>query len=320
VAILGTAKGFLKIQISGNFIGYIEEKYIKPLEAELAQSPSQAAIVPAVAEKPFPSQAESNKEYIPSEEAIKSNKPTRNPEWERPILPSGWQVGFETSYIQYREPSVMKERGIMIGYFAGHDFHTKNRFMFKLETRFNVGKMSYSSPDSGAMSGIRDFALESRFLFGTDVRISKDTYITPYSGLGHRFLRDNMRGLQTDLGAYGYLRKSNYLYSPIGVSGTTRLNRNWRFSADGEYDVFLHGWQYSEIGSIVNSNLVIKNDQAKGWGVRASLSIIRAYGKGELSIQPYARYWNVKDSDVFAGMIEPRNNSKEGGIRIGFRF
>jgi hypothetical protein len=170
------------------------------------------------------------------------------------------------------------------------------------------------------MSGIRDYALENRFLYGVDVKISKDTYLTPYSGLGYRFLRDNSRGMQTEIGKYGYLRKSNYLYSPIGVIGTTRIDKSWRFSAEAEYDAFWHGWQYSDLGSINDTNFVAKNDQATGWGVRASLSLIKAYAKSDLSIQPYVRYWDVKASDVFVGIYEPRNNSKEGGIRIGIRF
>jgi hypothetical protein len=319
VAILGSTSGYLKIQISENIIGYIEAKYIKRIEGETPQTASKPAIVPAEAGK-TPAAQESGRELIPSQEPDKADKPKPRTEGERSLLPSGWEIGTETSYIQYLEPSFMKEKGIMLGYFAGYNFHLKNNFMFKLETRFNMGNIGYSSPTSGTMSDIRDFALENRFLYGMDAKIEKNTYISLYLGLGHRYLRDNSEGKQTDLGQYGYLRESHYLYTPFGFSGITRVNKDWRFSVSAEYDAFWHGWQYSEVGSPNNSGLVAKNDQPKGWGTRASIEIIRAYPKYDFIIQPYVRYWDIKASDVFIGMIEPRNNSKEGGIRIGLRF
>jgi hypothetical protein len=73
--------------------------------------------------------------------------------------------------------------------------------------------VSASSP-SGELNNINDYMLEFRFLAGYDFPVSDTFILTPFVGLGFRYLNDDSSGKVATLGGSGYDRESNYVYSP----------------------------------------------------------------------------------------------------------
>jgi hypothetical protein len=136
-----------------------------------------------------------------------------------------WDLGTEISYIRYKEPSVMEEKGVMYGIVGSYAYRGElfklQRCMLKAEGKFAYGQVDYKN--SGTLDNIDDYILEFRGLGGYDFSILKASTLTPYVGIGYRYLNDDMSGMTTSTGARGYERESNYLYSPIGVEIITPL-------------------------------------------------------------------------------------------------
>jgi hypothetical protein len=233
-----------------------------------------------------------------------------------------WELGPEISYIEYKEPGVMKEKGMMYGIVGSYTYHDK--LMLKAEGRFSYGQVDYSSPTSGTMDNIDDYIFEFRGLGGYYFPVSKASFLTPYTGIGYRYLNDDMSGKVTSTGAYGYERESNYIYSPIGVEFITDLKNGWSFGAMAEYDIFWWGKQRSHLGDIPGY-YDIENDQKKGYGCRGSIKVQKKGEKLDFVIEPFIRYWNIKDSKITVdpagrSWIEPKNHSTEYGINLVVRF
>ena len=72
----------------------------------------------------------------------------------------------------------------------------------------------------------------------------------------------------------------------------------------------------------------MSNAQKKGYGIRGSLKFIKEGDPVNFLIEPYARYWHIKDSkgtraenDFFIVTgLEPENTSIEIGTRLGVQF
>jgi hypothetical protein len=303
VSVIGLERGYLKIKI-GERIAYVEAKYVR-----LPQ--------------------------IQKQRITQIEEQTKKPQ--QPSKPRRHEGGlaFDVSHREYEEPNFVNQKGIMWGV-SGDYAYRPNNFMFKLDGRFSFGNMKYWSTGTGTAEDIRDYNYETRFSFGYDLKASERACFTPFAGLGYRYLFDGFGGITTSTGARGYDRKSNYLYSPIGMETMFRLKGGWSLGFVGEYDLFWHGWQYSEIGDftvvpyyLVLPNYVAKNDQDSGWGARGSIKLIKNLGRVDFAIEPYFRYWNIKNSDSFEllipnyllfTLIEPANITKEWGTKLGIRF
>ena len=237
-----------------------------------------------------------------------------------------WEIRPEISYIQYKEPDVMSEKGLMYGIGAAYSYH--NGVMIKVAGRFSYGQVDYQN--SGTLNNIDDIIFEIRALGGYDFKISSSFTMTPFIGFGYRYLRDDMAGRITSTGATGYLRESNYYYSPIGIEAANVFGKGWSAGVILEYDYFWKGMQKS-YGSDVDAGYNdIENNQNSGYGVRGSISIKKQTDRVFFAIEPFIRYWNIDKSDVqnvtyfgsYTGVIawEPKNESTEIGVKfvIGF--
>jgi len=232
----------------------------------------------------------------------------------------------EFSYIVYKEPDVtMKERGKMYGLVGSYTYH--NKIMLKAEGRGSVGWVDYSN--SGKIDDVRDYILEIRGLGGYDFFISKSFIITPFIGIGYRYLNDDSSGKTSTTGAYGYKRESNYLYSPIGIGFIANLGNNWFIGGTGEYDYFWRGKQKSHLSDVDPGFNDISNRQKNGYGLRGSI-VLQEKGKiVDIEFGPFIRYWNIKKSETetltYYGIPigyawEPKNNSTEVGVMLGIKF
>jgi hypothetical protein len=225
----------------------------------------------------------------------------------------------------YKEPDVMQEKGIMGGIAISYAYH--NDGMFKIEGRYFYGKVDYEN--SGTIDDIRDYGFEIRLLGGYDFKITDKLTITPSVGFGYRYLKDDMGGRVSSIGAVGYSREANYYYSPIGIEVVQVINPRWSVGAVLEYDYFWGGVQQSNLRDVDSSSSNLRNDQNSGYGLRASLVVKRQTGWGYLAIEPFIRYWRIENS---AEQIitqsgapsaigwEPTNKTTEIGLKVGIGF
>lgn len=235
----------------------------------------------------------------------------------------GVQIGFETSHITYKEPGLMKEEGFMYGINGAIAYHNYN-YMLSLEAKASMGEVDYTSTSSGSLDNIDDTMWEIRGLAGYDFGIPETFAITPYVGAGYRHLEDNMGGKRSTTGARGYDREISYVYSPIGVDVTRVFENGWNIKLRLEYDKFWDGKVESHLGSIPGY-YDIENDQDKGYGCRGSLAFKKRGERIDLIIEPFFRYWNIKDSKRTTDpggttWIEPKNTSKEFGINLAIEY
>jgi len=232
-------------------------------------------------------------------------------------------LGTEISYIKYKEPGVMEEKGMMYGIVGSYTYRPK--FMLRAEGRFAYGQVDYKN--SGTLDNIDDYILEFRGLGGYDFSVFTASTLTPYIGIGYRYLNDDMTGT-TSTGALGYERESNYLYSPIGVEIITPLKNDWSVGATLEYDYFWKGIQKSHLSDTGLGLGDIENDQNKGYGIRGSVKFQKKGEKLDFVIEPFIRYWNIKKSeDDYCSWYgipcvgwEPKNNSTEIGCKLAVKF
>ena len=231
------------------------------------------------------------------------------------------EIVTEVSAITYKEPGLMKESGAMLG-IGGSYTYTKG-IMLQAEAVFKYGQVDYDgSTQNGTpvtTNGIDNYLFEIRVTGGYDFLVSTTT-ITPYIGLGHRYLADNADSIP-----HGYGRESNYLYSPIGITTKTALENGWFIGVTMEYDIFWSGVQKSYLSDVDSRIDDVENDQHEGYGFRAAIT----FQNSTFLIEPFFRYWNIEDSDAafitslgnpIAIAIEPDNNSTEIGLKAAYIF
>jgi hypothetical protein len=238
------------------------------------------------------------------------------------------EVGFEISQITYKEPDVMTQKGIMYGIPLSYTMH-ENDLMFKAEARFSYGKVDYDGGlDDGTpytVQDIDDYIFEGRLLIGRDFPMEEKAIITPYAGIGYRYLLDRM-----DKDVYGYDRESNYFYSPIGIEAMIQLQNEWSIVPTIEYDIFWHGKQISHYEDLDPIFDQIENAQESGYGYRGSIKIQKKSKNLDFVIEPFIRYWNISQSKTSYVTIlgayivgygwEPKNNSTEIGCKLAVKF
>jgi len=157
-----------------------------------------------------------------------------------------------------------------------------------------------------------------------------DSYIlSPYIGLGYRFLRQNGGGLFTSTGNYFYDRQSTYNYIPLGLKRRIALADGATLETTVEYDYLISGNQYNGLsaannsGSGISDATNINNKQNSGYGLNASLMYRRPDG---WSFGPYWKYWNIEASEAASyssttqAVTERANTTDEFGIRAMYKF
>ena len=237
-------------------------------------------------------------------------------------------LGTEISYFKYEEPGSIsiEDKGMMYGIVGSYTY--RNKWMTKLEGKFAYGSVDYNGATMDGtpltISDIPDYMVEFRWLLGYDF-VAKGITITPDFGIGYRYVQDNAQQRY----AGGYQRESNYIYIPIGAGAVTNIGKGWSFGANVEYDLFLWGRQISYFSDIDPNYNNPENEQLRGYGVRGSISIAKKGEKMSFIIEPYIRYWNIKESNysilTYDNMpvsygYEPNNDSTEIGCKLAVTF
>ena len=202
--------------------------------------------------------------------------------------------------------------------------------VYKLDGRFSYGLVDYSSDPSGKSNNIDDYSFDLKAAGGYDFLVTPQTRVTPYAGLGFRYLYDGGSGTKTDLGFFGYDRVSHYLYAPLGFDFLHQLNNNWQIGANLEAEVLLWGRQDSYLSDVSKTFYPdIRNRQRRGFGLRGSLQLIKKGESVNFLFEPFIRYWHIKASDIAVAVsngsyivsgLEPDNNTNEIGLKLGVQY
>lgn len=260
-------------------------------------------------------------------------------------VPGKLTMGAEFSYLKYEEPDFMEQTGPLFGVYAEYAMRTpendkvssleeflssyQNNYVFGIEGQFLAGQVDYDSQSTGSIDNINEYLFEIRGLAGYDFPVADATVLTPYLGIGYRYLNNAMGGKRSTTGAAGYDRESNYVYMPFGVKTKTPLEGPWSLGFNVEYDLFLDGTQKSHLEDVSSSLSELDNDQNKGYGVRGSIQLDYQANTWNLLVEPFIRYWNIDESNIAtitcggtpcAAGYEPNNNSTEYGVKVGTQF
>jgi hypothetical protein len=234
----------------------------------------------------------------------------------------GWEVGGQLAHYHYEEPNFAKFIGTRGGIVGAYTFTRANGVFFRVDGRESYGALKYQG--SGTQDSVPDLIIEARGVAGMDFPAGSGVSLSPYLGLGYRYLYNDSRGYTQSGGQVfaGYRRYSNYLYLPIGLTTRTGIGAGWVLAPTVEADIFILGKQQTQLSDTNIAGLNdVTNTQKDGYGYRAYLMV----EKDHLAFGAWMHYWNIKDSDlqrIGPGIVgrEPANWTRESGIEFRYRF
>jgi hypothetical protein len=230
-----------------------------------------------------------------------------------------WEVGVQMSDYRYTEPDAGVEIwGPRAGLTAAYTQTNTNNWFVKIDGRVSYGLLKYEG--SGTQNSVPDFVFEARGYFGKDFFPRQDVSLSPYAGLGYRYLYNDLRG-PTSTGEAGYRRYSQYFYVPLGLSSRFNVSGKWSVAPTIEYDYFISGRQESRLTDVGSGYDDAYNEQSKGYGYRLSVML----EKEAWAFGPWLHFWSIEDSDtvtIGTGIsgLEPQNETREYGIELKYRF
>lgn len=233
--------------------------------------------------------------------------------------PRGWEVGGQLSNYRFEEPDQGVEIwGPRIGVTGAYTFAGASQWFFRIDGRYAYGAFEYEG--SGTADGLPDWILETRGVLGKDFLPRSGVSLSPFVGLGYRYLYNDLRGT-TSTGAVGYQRFSSYVYVPLGLTARFALNGSWVIAPTIEYDFFIQGEQFSQLSDTGLGYADATNTQDKGYGYRVSLMA----EKGSWAFGPWLNYWSIEESDTVpvgfgTSVFEPQNQTREYGLDVKYRF
>ncbi|MDE1921339.1 MAG: hypothetical protein KGI24_07845 [Candidatus Omnitrophica bacterium] len=251
------------------------------------------------------------------------------------------EIGSAPYYYLYKEPDAhVKTSGVMTEYYLNYAYRPPDGNIlnntiintYKFEGRYALGTLDYKGSGTHRSP---NYNYELRALLGKDYLLADHSLVTPYIGFGYRYLLDKGNGILTTTssgGVYAYDRRSNYYYLPIGVSATIPY-KSWTTAFNLEYDIFINGWQVSDLsdGDQFNhdNNPNIHNFQDSGYGIRGSFKLMYDTPRLDFYFEPFVRYWSIERSSLVSATVdgsfsnqwnEPANTTLEVGSRFGLEF
>jgi hypothetical protein len=231
----------------------------------------------------------------------------------------GVEIGGQVAHYRYEEPGFAKisgNRGGVIG--AATFVNPEQRLFARIDVRESYGSLKYEG--SGTKTGIPDWITEARIVGGKDFLPGSGVSLSPYAGLGYRFLFNDLRGYSST-GAVGYRRYSNYFYAPIGLTSRISIDEQWVLAPTLEYDAFIRGRQISKLSDAGLGDPDVTNTQNGGFGYRVSIMA----ETGHWAFGPWLHYWHIRDSDLqrinaTTLGLEPANWTREAGFEVRYRF
>lgn len=243
-----------------------------------------------------------------------------------------FKLGLEIGYLNYQEPGLTENDGVLGGAFGEYKLHFSDSLILPntliIDGNIKAGRTDYSSNRRGELDDQDNLVAEIRANLGKEFYFLNSILITPYAGIGYRYQNNDpsANGSITTTGHFLDEQELHYLYLPIGIKTEFMFQSNWAVEFTTEFDIFLTGTQESHFRN-VNSNLNdVENDLNDGYGVRGSIAFTKRTPGLELSIEPYARWWDVDnskhatlacDTSFCSTGFELDNETYEVGLRLG---
>ncbi|PAF48148.1 hypothetical protein BKH46_02245 [Helicobacter sp. 12S02634-8] len=236
----------------------------------------------------------------------------------------------------YKEPDLMSVSGPM-GVLSGMGGLRFNRWLksdLELYYATDMGRNIYDGAiqtiyNTGRVETIPVKSRSSDYYWGVAYRVGlnilaneRDDILGLYTGLGYRYLHNQIHGI----GAY--LREQSYLYWLIGPRLRIRINEHIRLKADGELRVLLTGRNTSHMTDIGYDNN-LHFTQSGGMGARVALGAEFFVSKKlALFVQGTFDYWGVDASDKRRAckvndcslFVEPANSTIAYGVEVGLSY
>jgi Autotransporter beta-domain len=228
-------------------------------------------------------------------------------------------LGVEGFHDNYREPSVSLDNNAIYGSLTGYySREMKNAFVAV------DGRVSYGSNDYESTSGTSEDEPQWEFELRTRGGYSFPLWggaMSPYTGLGLRYFRDESKGTVTSLGFSGYDRRITQLYLPVGLSYAYTTSGGWTITPQAEFDWLLYGNVNSRLQNVSSAYYNIENDQHEGYGFRGEIMVGKVSNGYSWQAGPFFRYWNVADSKITTApdnsqWLEPENDRTQIGVAV----
>lgn len=223
--------------------------------------------------------------------------------------PWGLGASFIHSQVNYKEPSVMSEKGALQGYSLEAYLAPSHWLVFQAQGKWLDGNLEY---DGSTFSGTpvsqttKDKITEYRGLM-----MLKMGRFAPYTGWGQRYWLNDL--------VISYRRETTYQYIPIGFRYV------WRpFYLSYESRHFLGGVNKSYMGDIGGGrhDVTMKQKSGKGYSIEAGyLARISTF---DLKFSFAYEFWGIDDSETsFDGvdtLVEPHNSTNAYTFSAGIYF
>jgi hypothetical protein len=247
-----------------------------------------------------------------------------------------WEQNGEAAWADF-----VSHRGVMAGVIGSYAYHGDNHLMIRPEIKGDWGSVDTTAEDNAqCINNVASYIVETRILAGYDYYMkSSPVVITPYTGFGYRYLKNGFDGKVASDGAHGYDRNVNYYYSPLGVEALKDLGNNWFLGFNFEYDFLWKATTQSHTagvpfmdGSFAND---VQSEQGRGWGIRASIKLMKKTKLLDVTLEPFYRLWNIPEGTgdqlffnspslgngiSLGSFYEPRDHTEEIGANLTFSY
>jgi len=262
-----------------------------------------------------------------------------------------FSIAPEVSSYEYKEPGLMKYSGTMYGLTAEYlnnggvgrikesmPIQLRARLTYMRGNNLDYDGKSYTINPDGSMSiapfkfgGDQHYYYDTIFAGGIEVKVTEKLSISPYQGLGYRYLVDK------DVGTVGIFydnkgtpipmqdnkREQTYYYLPTGVDLKMPLGSGWKLAFNTELDILLRGENKSH-----HEDGVREYRQESGYGLRVSAKVEKDIQSVGVFAEPFFRHWDIaksnkilaKEGGVQVRSWEPKNKTNEYGLRVGVTF
>jgi hypothetical protein len=257
----------------------------------------------------------------------------------------GFEVNAELLDYSYRErldgDIVVRDDGGFVGIGATYVETIGGGVLLRARLNVALGSVDYRGP----AGGIDGFAAQDSRIddvsqsFGQlELHLAKDfalggATLTPFVGIGSRYLEDESGGETTEDGLLGYDREVSFAYVPIGMSARLPLSssRAATLVLSGQYNIVTHGTAESKFSRIDPSFPDVEVDLEGGSGFELSALVSLPLGSRSVSFGPFVRRWSIDRSRSFVladpegggdaiEFFEPTNDTTEFGLRAAFGF
>lgn len=243
----------------------------------------------------------------------------------RSQIRNSWTLSLEHYKESYKETisqkTLMREDASMLGLKLVNQHYFSEPFFMRSSVRFALGESDYtgavqhqeygSFKSKGQLRTTLDFQLTGHYTTSTRM------LLTPYSGIGYRYLVDHLQEVSG-----GYKREANYAYGILGISSYFMIADKVQLAPYFQYHYLLFGKQFSYIDGEDSSPLVHK--QRQGYGYEIGLPVALS-SNDRWQLTAFYRYWHIADSNKVVNShqiltMEPDNKTKEFGVKIDYRF